>query len=488
MLIDLNIEDSLYLLTSQNERETEKLADLVEYLDDHDAFQDGNKICIPFSEEINSNAIRTQIDDVLEHLGIESSTTQVVSEKDEEYERQIKEFEEFVENARLIRNNNFNEKLEAKFNHFVEVLKKEVKRPLYELQLLSAFHLAFSHHACNFSVPGAGKTSIVYGAYCYLRSLPEDDPSHVDKLLVVGPISSFDPWQTEYAKTFNEEIKTIEISGDSGLSKDDKEGHFYSQRPTELTLMAHNALPIYKNEIQSFLIKHKTMLVIDEAHKIKNPEGLWGASAITISPPARARALLTGTPLPNGYQDLYNLFQFLYPIKFHEIIKHSHSTLIDLTNRVINKNYRQGEIDELVENISPFFTRIRKKDLGLKKPTEHPPIIVEMDQSQRAIYEFIEKSHLGGSRSFLGDTLNKAKLIRLRQAATDPTLLLQCLKDTLDQGYMEETGVSSFEDNLYPEDAWANREISKFEIQVPQKYIATGELINNIQQKQKSAK
>ena len=37
-------------------------------------------------------------------------------------------------------------------------------RTFYPRQLLSAFHLAFSQNACNFSVPGAGKTSIVLAA------------------------------------------------------------------------------------------------------------------------------------------------------------------------------------------------------------------------------------------------------------------------------------------------------------------------------------
>ena len=32
-------------------------------------------------------------------------------------------------------------------------------RTLYDLQMLSAYHMAFSQNACNFSVPGAGKTS-----------------------------------------------------------------------------------------------------------------------------------------------------------------------------------------------------------------------------------------------------------------------------------------------------------------------------------------
>lgn len=69
-------------------------------------------------------------------------------------------FEEFSEKALHIRNN---ECVKIEFAEFVDSVEKNLRnRSLYGLQLLSAYHLAFSQNACNFSVPGAGKTSIVY--------------------------------------------------------------------------------------------------------------------------------------------------------------------------------------------------------------------------------------------------------------------------------------------------------------------------------------
>ena len=73
--------------------------------------------------------------------------------------------DEFSDNIELVRN----------FKDFKEVLERQFVRKLYPLQMLSAFHMAFSQHSCNFAVPGSGKTSIVYGAYAYLKSLPKDD-------------------------------------------------------------------------------------------------------------------------------------------------------------------------------------------------------------------------------------------------------------------------------------------------------------------------
>jgi len=42
--------------------------------------------------------------------------------------------------------------------------------------------------SANFSVPGTGKTSIVYGAFAFLSS---DLINEVNKILVIGPINSF---------------------------------------------------------------------------------------------------------------------------------------------------------------------------------------------------------------------------------------------------------------------------------------------------------
>src|SRR5205823_549577 len=101
-------------------------------------------------------------------------------------------FEEFSKRARDIWNNNV---VKEEFMQFANVLDRELAgRTLYPLQLLAAYHLAFSQNAANFSVPGAGKTSVVYGAFSYLRSLPPDHPKYANKLFVVGPLSAFAPW------------------------------------------------------------------------------------------------------------------------------------------------------------------------------------------------------------------------------------------------------------------------------------------------------
>lgn len=269
------------------------------------------KLFIPFNPNATIATLR-EIQSVFERFSFLVEFTETTSNEFASYDREQKMFREFSENARNIRNDRFKENpvLVEKFAHFQKIIKEDLKRDLYPMQLLSAFHLAYSHNACNFAVPGAGKTSIVLAAYAFLKRLPKDHLQHVDKILVVGPLACFAPWEKEFEACFSRKVVSQRLSGDSKMLRDHKEQHLYSGNPAELTLIFFDGVESLRNDILAFLRKNKTMLIVDEAHRIKNPDGAWGKNIVEISKEAVSRVVLTGTPAPNGYQDLYNLFQF----------------------------------------------------------------------------------------------------------------------------------------------------------------------------------
>ena len=56
------------------------------------------------------------------------------------------------------------------------------------------------------------------------------------------------------------------------------------------------------------------MVILDEAHQIKNTSGGITAEAVLrLAKYCRSRVVLTGTPAPNGYEDIYNLFNSFGP-------------------------------------------------------------------------------------------------------------------------------------------------------------------------------
>lgn len=430
--IDVNIVDNIFIINGDTESLLQNKRLLIS-LKRLNYFIESNSVFIPFRDETQIKTLQ-EIQGLLGKYNYDFQFTENIQEELQAYSKEEENFEVFSENARAIRDNEFTEKksLVTQFDNFQEVLKETLIRKLYPLQLLSSFHMAFAQNSCNFAVPGAGKTSIVYGAYAFLKSLPNEDPRHVDKLLVVGPLSSFAPWENEFSECFGYKPNSFRMSGDSDISVKQKLEHLYSPISPELTLIFHGGVDRFQNDIIDFLKRNKTMVVVDEAHRIKNPEGVWGRSVTEISKEAVSRVILTGTPVPNGYQDIFNLYKFIYPFKFKEILKFHYHNLEDMTN---NNSPESQRVQELKDNISPYFIRIKKKDLKLP-PIEEKYIPVEMDSHQREIYDFIESQYLPhfkeNNSATVKDILNRAKLIRLRQASTNPSLLSRTLRDSLE--------------------------------------------------------
>lgn len=442
-------------------------------------------LCIPFRVEIQTQALQ-EIKKLLNKFNFQVELSETTKEQVKSYDREEQLFKEFSEKAKSIRNDEFKNKSELvkEFDNFQKVVKDKLDRTLYELQLLSAFHMAFAQNSCNFAVPGAGKTSIVYGAYAYLKNLPKTDPKHVDKLLVIGPISSFAPWKNEYESCFGHTTSFQRLSGDTSISKDDKLEHLYAPNPSEVTLIFHGGVDILQNEIIDFLKVNRTMVVVDEAHRIKNPDGVWGRSVTEISKEAIARVILTGTPVPNGYQDIYNLYKFIYPFKFKEILQIHFQNLEDMT---INSSSDSARVLELKENLSPFFIRIKKDDLGLP-PISEKIITIEMEPYQREIYDFIEAQYIPtfkeNASATIKDVLNKAKLIRLRQASTNPALLSKTLVNSLESnlisGEYDPNSVFTTDSEQFVNDSEFFQKICDYSLfETPKKFVEILNLIEN---------
>lgn len=393
-----------------------------------------------------------------------------------EFQRSEDQFHDFSLRARDIWANKVppNE-----FQQFTEILTAKLPgRRLYDLQLLAAYHLAFAQNAANFSSPGAGKTSVVYGAYAYLNSLNTDDPKYVNKILVVGPLSSFGPWESEFRECFQREARSHRLSG--GVSPEYRKRILYSELPeyrdAELILTSYQSVPNDLEHLQHFLTRpwNKVMIVLDEAHKIKNSAGgLWAESVLALARFSSARIVLTGTPAPNGYEDLFNLFRFIWPD--HDVIRFHLQHLRDMS-----QNPFDSRIERLVDNLSPFFIRIRKSDLKLPPPIENPPLQVRMGPKQERIYKFIEEKYIAyfegrSSDSWVKDTLTKARLVRLMQAATNPALL----RAPLEAAQIGETGDTTAA--LFIDDAEVLSEIQQYATnEIPSKFDAALHLVQKI--------
>ena len=442
-----------------NRRAARYLKDTLQFTRTDDA------IVITTEDDINKSIDRLK--KICEYISAELVYSDEVSEAVNQYAMEEQKFSDFAEKARLIRDNHCEKE---DFAVFVDSVSANLRnRSLYQLQLLSAYHLAFAQNACNFSVPGAGKTSVVYGAFAYLSNLDPADIKYVDKLLIISPLSAFGPWELEYEECFGEKPSTKRLNGQ--IDVEEKKQYLYSLDPAKITLLSYASVPKLKKELIYFLRNNKVMVVLDEAHKIKNTSGgITASGVLEIATYCSARVVLTGTPAPNGYEDLYNLYKFIWPTK--KIIPFEVYQLKDMS-----KADADPRVDTLLKSVEPFFIRVKKSDLGIPEAVENAPIVVPMGEMQRRIYDIIEKKYMTDIVSSKGSgfkqDLVKARLIRMMQAATNPDLLSIPLKNFVDYG--------GFDPDAVAEDDVLIRDILHYsKTETPAKFVKAKEIIEQI--------
>lgn len=434
--------------------------------------QDNGIITIPIGSDIHETY--KNIDELfVNQYGLRISKSDKASEILEDSEKELSRFTEFTDKALKIRNN---EIINAELDEYSRRLADSgFKRTLKDYQLLASYHLAFAQNACNFSVPGSGKTTTVYAAFHYLKNLPDTSNKKVDKLLVVGPLSSFLAWKDEYTVCFGRQPEFLEVFG--GAKKSDIEKKLLiSSVHEEIILTNYQSLDSYKEILIQFLKNNRVMVVLDEAHNIKRvDDGLWSSAALELSKYADSRVILTGTPAANNYIDLFNLYKFIWPR--HNIIGFSVGQLANMGLRP--NDYR---VDSLLSRISPFFIRVKKSDLKLPDPVFHAPIQVQMGNQQQKIYDAIADTTIKSleQRDFLSVSIVKSRLIRLRQAATNPALLNKPLSDyydSIDGDYFQKVDLL--------DDVDVDKNIMHLiktyeENEIPSKFIETEKLVKDI--------
>lgn len=460
-----NKNSSLLIITGdidsifRHRRAVRYLKDTLRYTQTEDS------LYVEVEDDINKSIDR--IKKICDYISAELVFSGRVSDAVANYALEEEKFNEFAEKARSIRDNQCDKE---DFQAFVDSVSQNLSnRSLYELQLLSAYHLAFSQNACNFSVPGAGKTSVVYGAFAYLSNLPQDDKKYVDKLLIISPLSAFGPWELEYEECFGIKPSTKRLNGK--VSVEEKKQYLYSMNPARITLLSYASVSSLREELIYYLRNNKVMVVLDEAHKIKNTNGgVTATGVLDIAAFCSARVVLTGTPAPNGYEDLYNLYKFIWPTK--KIIPYEVYQLRDMS-----KTESDPRVASLLKNIEPFFIRVKKSDLGIPQAIEHDPIVVSMGEMQRRIYDVIEKKYMSEIVSSKDDCfrqdLVKARLLRLMQAATNPNLLSVPLSNY--------ASLEGFDSATVDEDSPFISHILQFAShETPAKFVKARELIEKI--------
>ena len=284
-------------------------------------------------------------------------------------------------------------------------------RPLKPHQIRGLEHLVLAKHGADFSVPGSGKTTVIYAAFDYLRR-----EGIVGKLLVIGPRSCFFPWEDEAAKCFGAPLRSARLTG----AKMTRHSTYLQADDYDLFLCTYQTVTNDADEIIDLCRHHKMFVVIDESHNIKRIEGgVWSEAMLNIAPYATRRAILSGTPMPNDFADLWSQITFLWPGE----------QVLGSRDQYRYRCQDADELESIRQSLRPFFFRTRKSDLDLPpvKFTVHKCVLKPY---QSSIYKALAARILSEVNTHPEERQilrhwRKARLVRLLQAASNPALLNQ---------------------------------------------------------------
>ena len=251
-----------------------------------------------------------------------------------------------------------------------ELQSAEFKRTLKKYQEEPVQLMVKIPYAANFSVPGSGKTTMLYAAYSRLKAIGD-----VQKLFIIAPSAAYLAWTEEYEKCFNTKPQIARITG----PKHKRMKFYHEPEKHEIFITTYQTAASDVNELSNLLRASRFLLVLDESHNIKRFEGGVRSSAVRrLTAHAVRRVILTGTPVPNSLLDLWSQFYFLDP----DIVG------TQAQFKVLAK--KSGAEELLRERLMPYYRRVKKKDLNLPDPI-FKSVFVKAPKLQREIYERIKQ-------------------------------------------------------------------------------------------------
>lgn len=284
------------------------------------------------------------------------------------------------------------------------------KRRLKSFQVRDIARLTSIPNGANFSVPGAGKTTVTLAIH--LLTSQEQD-----KLFVVCPKSAFPAW---------DEILSLCLDSNSGWPYSNGQFINLSNLTEREIIDAFSVNRYFVTNYEQFVSKKETFafliatnrihLVLDESHRMK--AGILsqrGASLLSIANLPKRKDILSGTPMPQSSNDLQSQIDFLWP------------------GSSLGLRIQQGEIPSTV--ISGLYTRTTKEELGLPLVNRHF-VQVPMSEAQTALYSVVRNEVLRQLSSFrnghgLDIVRARKSVMRLLQLASNPILAVRGIAEDM---------------------------------------------------------
>lgn len=282
-------------------------------------------------------------------------------------------------------------------------------RKLKYFQVRDLSHLISLSNGANFSVPGAGKTTVTFALHVLTR-LPNQH------FMVVAPKAAFQAWVDIVNECMEEGAPNLGDEPFTTLVGTKNEIHSLLSSGASRFIISYDMAVRHDDLVRTHIATHSTHLVLDESHRMKAG---WlsqrGAFFLRIAADPVRRDILTGTPMPQSARDMESQLDFLWP-------GHGYGMEISL-----------GQSPRKV--LGNLYVRTTKSELGLPKAVRNF-IDVDMEPGQLALYSIVRNEFLREFSKNHSTQLNDARLLRARrsvmrllQLSVNPVLALRAMAD-----------------------------------------------------------
>jgi SNF2 family DNA or RNA helicase len=263
------------------------------------------------------------------------------------------------------------------------------RRELKTFQLNDLAHLATLANGANFSVPGAGKTTVTFALHLLVCKPGQ-------QLFVVAPKSAFQAW-----RDIVQDCLASDASDDTAepfTVLDGREDDTTAALLSGATrfLISYDLMIRQQAVIATHFATHPVHLVLDEAHRMKaGTLSQRGAFLLKIATLPVRRDILTGTPMPQAASDIESQLDFLWP---------GHGLGVEIMR---GKSPR--------EVLGNLYVRTTKQDLDIPEPTREF-IDVAMKPGQLALYSIVRSEFLRKFASQINRDMGKSQILRARRS------------------------------------------------------------------------
>jgi SNF2 family DNA or RNA helicase len=232
--------------------------------------------------------------------------------------------------------------------------------------------------------------------------------------LIVAPTSLVGNWQRELSK-FAPSLEVCVLHGPQRATRRD------AAKKADVCITTY---PVLLRDAEYFHAQEYHYVILDEAQTIKNHRSRAHESVRKLN--SAHRVCLSGTPIENGLEELWSLFDFLMPG-----LLGGETAFRQFYRIPIEQHKDEQRLAALRAQVSPYILRRLKRDVAKELPDKTEIVrAVEMRGKQRELYESIRVAAHQDVRSTIrklgvaGSTLKILEaLMKLRQLCCDPRLV-----------------------------------------------------------------